>query len=231
MGCAHERRSAPSATRCAARTGWASLPLPDMDPIIVASTIAAGSTGVVAIAGFFINWLTTKRTVSAGTENTIRALEAARSDRIWDKKAATYTDAIAGLRHMQGVRSRQLTSTIVTEGPPPKLSDPPVNWADLEARILAFASPTVLEAFQAASDAGLKTRHLYREWDEARRPQSGVMRSPDELRQALRAAVQAADAKDDALIDAMRADLYGEAGRPAAYFFFTGCIRTTSSNG
>jgi len=43
-----------------------------MSPTIIAAIIAAGSTGIVALAGFFFNWFTTRRTVAAGSDNTIR---------------------------------------------------------------------------------------------------------------------------------------------------------------
>ena len=68
-----------------------------MSPAIEAAWIAAGvslaslgGTVVVAIGGFRNTRRATTQTVSAGTADTVRALDAARSDRLWDKQTATY---------------------------------------------------------------------------------------------------------------------------------------------
>jgi hypothetical protein len=126
-----------------------------MSPTIVAAIIAAGSTGIVAIAGFFFNWSSTKRTVAAGTGNTARVLETARSDRVWDKRATAYVDAITAVQWQQARRRR----TLFAAGNSGRLlpeEKSPVDWGNLQGQLFAFAAPAVLIALKDANDAGLR---------------------------------------------------------------------------
>jgi hypothetical protein len=98
---------------------------------------------------------------------------------------------------------------------------PPVDWAELGPRLFAFASPAVLKAFQAASGAGIQARTRYRKWEESAREvralrvdlEPGTMAFLHSVEEATRRAVQAANDKDDALIEAIRVDLHGGQGR------------------
>ena len=110
---------------------------------------------------------------------------------------------------------------------PPVLPEPPVIGAELEARLLAFASPAVLKALQAASAAGLKLSGLYSTWNaiagqkrEASELRAQGIPQPDsapgalrEAREAVMGALREANSADDALIETIRVDLHGETGR------------------
>ncbi len=209
--------------------------LPGMNPIIAAALIALGGSITsllgavgVAISGYRNTKKVTEKTVQASTGNTIRALDAARGDRLWDKQATAYVDAIAGVRWQQLRRQRQLNT--LDPGDPLPADKSPVDWDELEARLLAYASPAVLLALKTASDAGRKARDLYNTWtfmaDDERRSNdlrgAGIAAParPAQIlidaAEAVRPAIQHANDKDDALIDAIRTDLHGKAGRALA---------------
>jgi hypothetical protein len=82
-----------------------------VDPIIAAALISAGATIVsvsatafVAIRAYHTTWTTNAETIQAGVENTIRVLDGARNDRIWDKRAEAYVDALRYLHRTQTER-------------------------------------------------------------------------------------------------------------------------------
>lgn len=68
-----------------------------MNPAVEAAFIAAGSTAIVAIAGFLTTWATTIRTIKANSDNNMRALDAAWEERLLEKKAAAYGPVMAML--------------------------------------------------------------------------------------------------------------------------------------
>ena len=109
-----------------------------------------------------------------------------------------------------------------------------MDWNELQGRLFAYASPAVLVALKAASDAGLEARARYRDWQDmvAREVDTNLAGGPGRpvdvtatpavlaAAQAVRPAVQAANAKDDALVEMIRADLHrrpGEPPRPNAF--------------
>lgn len=144
-----------------------------MDATLIAAIIAAGSTGIVAVAGFLTTGAVSRQTIEASTDNTVRALDAAREEQVWQQRAAAYVDAIMAVQWQQGRRHRQLST--LSQGVPliPESSreaeKPPVDWAELSPRLFAFASLAVLRAFQAASDAGIEARKRYRTWEDSGR--------------------------------------------------------------
>src|SRR5438876_12442428 len=82
-----------------------------MDPVEIAAIIsgcfAVGSVGLtayVAVKGFRSTRDATDRTIKAGSQDTIRALNAARDDRLWEKRAAAYEETIAYLLYRQQKR-------------------------------------------------------------------------------------------------------------------------------
>jgi hypothetical protein len=176
-----------------------------------AAIVSGGWTALVAIVGSRSTKAATRQAIEANTADTIRALEAARKDHVWDKQAATYVDAIVGIRYQQRKRRAHVGTTIV--GEPPEVSDPPSNLREVEARLLAYASPKVIQAFTATNDAWEKAQHLYEEWQAAGNPEGGVVTPREELRQALRLASRDADEKEDVLIETIRVDLLGEEGK------------------
>ena len=183
-----------------------------MDPTIAAALIGVGGATLVAITSFL-----TTRAITA------RQLADAHQSRIWDKQAATYTDAMTGVQWRTARRNRELAMIKWTGREPPGDTPSPVDWTELQGRLFAFASPQVLAALQAAGKAGReaesRTTHLFGLITFAVEPGEQWNRatdSTDEIERAIEAAdraAQAANDKDDALIDAIRADLHGEKGR------------------
>jgi hypothetical protein len=185
-----------------------------VNPIVAAALIAGGASALVAVTGF----LTTR-------SMTVRQLAAARQSRLWDKQAAIYADAVSAIRWQQDRRHHEFFALEHGGGRPPK-EKPPVDWVELQGRLFAFASPEVLTALKAASDAGLLARgmcnQLYflirnavdadRAFDRENDSTDEIERVIDETRQAVR---DAGD-RDDVLIDVIRADLQGERGRALA---------------
>jgi hypothetical protein len=143
---------------------------------------------------------------------------------IWDKQAATYTDAIVAVQWRTTRRNKELAMIeMLGREPPGNTPSSPVDWTELQGRLFAFASPEVLSALRAAGYAGEQAErlatHLFglitftvspgEQWNRA-------TDSTDEIERAIESAdcaAQAANDMDDALIDAIRADLHGEKGR------------------
>jgi hypothetical protein len=189
--------------RMATSSGGANLT--PINPTIAAALVAVGGSGLIAIASF----LTTRSMV-------VRQLVAARQSRPWDKQAAAYTDAITAIRWQQARRLRELL-VIERGGSLLPEEKPPVDWGELQGRLFAFASPGVLVALKAASDAGiqaegfrLEVSGLIRKADIMGEHWERETDTTDQIERVIvtaRQAVQAANDKDDALIDVIRADL------------------------
>lgn len=185
-----------------------------MDPTIAAAIIGIGGSVLVAVTSFL-----TTRAITG------RQLADARQSRIWDKQAATYTDAIAGVQWRTARRNRDLATIKLLGRQPPDSAhgNTPVDWAELQGRLFAFASPQVLAAVKTAGDAGQEaerlTTHLFGLITFAVSPSGQWNRSADSTDEIERAigsadrAAQTANDRDDALIDTIRADLHGEKGR------------------
>jgi hypothetical protein len=126
-----------------------------MSPVIEAAWIAT-VTGCVGIISTAVVALSGHRTT---VKTSKRGLDAAHRERMWDRQADAYVNAIAGIRHQQKIRESRM-STIRFDPPAPAPASP-VDWAELEPRLLAYASPSVIAALKAASDAGIKHRGFY----------------------------------------------------------------------
>src|SRR5260370_4622017 len=129
----------------------AHLTWPTMDPTIPAAIIGVGGSVLVAVTSFL-----TTRAVTG------RQLADARQSRIWDKQAATHTDAIAGVQWRTARRNRDLATIKLLGRQPPDSAhgNSPVDWAELQGRLFAFASPQVLAAVRTAGDAGQEAARL-----------------------------------------------------------------------
>ena len=67
---------------------------------IISGCFATGSvflTAAVAVIGFRTTRSVTAKAVAAGSQDTVRALNAARDDRLWEKRAAAYEETVAYL--------------------------------------------------------------------------------------------------------------------------------------
>lgn len=195
-----------------------------MNPSIEAAWIAGSSgflgvlvgvtgTAVVARLGFKSTRAATDATVAGGVASVQDQIEADRRTRIWEKQAAAYTDAFAGIRHRQKVR-QVLMQGIIT-GTEPERPPVPVDWVQLEAQLLAYASPEVIEELKAAGTAGAKYESEVRLWhtyvEQARHVPVitlPVGSRPAAAREAAEKALAEANLLDDRLMDRIRAELH-----------------------
>jgi len=136
-----------------------------MDPLVTAAWIAAGTsivslagTVAVAIVGFRAAEKVGSAANAAAASNTKHFVNATRDDHLWEKRARAYEDVLAhttfrSLRVDLTLRPSRLNKR-EQEGMEKLFevygSD---SWLDVHARMLAYASAEVLEAFLSASDA------------------------------------------------------------------------------
>jgi hypothetical protein len=184
-----------------------------MNLVVEAALIGVGGSVIVAVVAFLSSFFTTRR-----------QLGDAQRARVWDKQAAAYVDAVTAVRWQQERRQRQFRAlargTVLVASDAVRAEQAPVDWSELGPRLFAFASPAVLKAMQAASYAGIEARSRYQKWEESVREaramdvdkEPHVMANLHSGHQAAKQALQAADDKDDALIEAIRVDLHGKAG-------------------
>lgn len=114
-----------------------------MDSQTSAALIAALSAGGVAIVGFITNLRTTTRT-----------LDAARDQRLWEKQAEVYEEILAFCAYRQASRQRiiSLGDSPDTQAGLQRLlgSYEPPSWFQMQARVIAFGSVEVEQAFRNA---------------------------------------------------------------------------------
>ena len=189
-----------------------------MDPTVTAAAIGVTGTVIVGLAGFGATTWTTRQTTAS-----------ARESRIWDKRAATYVDMLAAIQNRRitrmalisdlGNRSpfegRPVVSTHGANGEGP-------DWHDLEARLQAFASESVLTAVQASSTAAADFHRAASSfWPEiyerlppaATEAAAELAEATDQAREAVEEVRKAADDADDEVVKRIRAELQGR-GRP-----------------
>ena len=68
--------------------------------------MSLGGTVAVAIAGFRNTRRATTQTVEAGTADSVRAFDAARAYRLWDKQTATYEETTSTYLLFRRVKRR-----------------------------------------------------------------------------------------------------------------------------
>ena len=179
-----------------------------MNPLVEAAWIALIGVGV-GVGGT----VTVARIGFTSTAKAIRKqIEAERDGRIWDKQAAAYTDAIAGIIHRQKIR-QGLWAFVLTMTEPPR-PESPVDWRELQPRLLAYASPDVLDALSAAGTAGQKFEQLVGLLNDYRQevpPDAVAARPPGTDRAAIEKALAEANRLDDVLIDQIRKELHARA--------------------
>jgi hypothetical protein len=90
--------------------------------------------------------------IDASATTVVAQIEADRRNRLWEKQAAAYVDAIKSVQHLREIRASQVRS-ILTGSPPP--TDPsPVDSDDVAARLVAYASPEIVGKLRDAFEAG-----------------------------------------------------------------------------
>jgi hypothetical protein len=201
-----------------------------VNPTVEAAWIAAGVAGLgiagtatVAIAGFRSTKNATVRTIAASTANTMASLAAAREDRLWDKRAAAYEEVIAALQYRQMKRQHELRMYRLDEDSEQQLKDffasyEPPGWFQAQARLRAYASDEVWEAFEATRQADVEVSGRYRQWKmladdnrlavESGRPGAATDgQTTINARRAVNPAVEEAETRDEAVVKLIRDEL------------------------
>jgi hypothetical protein len=205
-----------------------------MDPTVTAALISGGalilSGGWTAFVAFTTTRnarQTTQATIDAAAENTARALDAAREERIWDKRAEAYLDALRLVHQRQDSRAKTMRRLREDEETGESIQESIdglrlPGWPDAELRLLAYASPQVIDAVQASRQAHeqllvvLEASAQVRDWSKNSEHNAPPGTQGSELREAIVPGLKHAADTDTALLAAIRADLHSMPSHAAA---------------
>lgn len=198
-----------------------------MSPLVEAAWIGAITGGVgiistatVAITGARTTRKVTDRTNKAATANTVLALDAARADRLWDRRADAYIDALRFLQSRQALREEAVRTARFDRQGEDRIRQwlssftMPEDWLGVEARMLAYASQPVFDALRESGQANEAIDAARQEWETAREQVGAAPtaeRAASDVRtafDAIKSAIEHADGKDEELLAAIRADLH-----------------------
>lgn len=199
--------------------------LPPVDSLIVAALIGAGATIIsvsatafVAVRAYHTTRTTNAETIQAGVENTVRVLDGARDDRIWDKRAEAYVDALRFLHRTRTEREEMAHTGRYVQEAEQQLEDWRAGmltpqWREIQSRLLAYASQPVLDALQASEQAIGRFREAFQNWKWARDNAGTDEEAPTEadvraVEDRIRPAMEEASRRDEALLEAIRAELH-----------------------
>lgn len=203
-----------------------------MNPTIEAASIAAGvsvislgGTVLVAVSGFRNTTKTNGKTIDAGADQLVRTLDAARDDKLWDKRTMTYEEITAYLLYIQAkrrleARRRKYRMDAEFEAANDRLLGEykPASWWALQGRLAIYGSDEAIAAFEASHNAdnevaGALFRLTSLNQDATDASSSGLAaQTPDmteirAVREELEEARKRADAADQALAKLARAEL------------------------
>jgi len=162
--------------------------------------------------------------IAASAATVSAQIEADRRSRIWEKKAAAYTDAIAMIMHRQDVRQGMWHSMIT--GTEPDRPASPVDARKVEAELITYASDEVMDATREAGKAGQEFELAVSIWNSenqqirdlaaSRIPASGLpsQSQPGRTRDDAERKLRDANHLDDTLIDAIRHELHASTTVP-----------------
>ena len=206
-----------------------------MDSLVAAAWIGAitGGVGIVGTATVAITAARTTRRITdrtnkAATANMVLALDAARAERLWEKRADAYVDALKLLRRRQALRGEAVrTARFDRQGEELirqwlnsfKMPD---DWQGIEMRMLAYASQPVFDALRDSALANDAINAARQNWEEAREqvsaaPTAGQAVSDVRIAfDAIKSAIEQADGRDEVLLAVIRADLHD---RPSTALF------------
>jgi hypothetical protein len=203
-----------------------------VNPTIAAAFISGG-VGVVGVVGTAVTaWIgsrntrrATEQAIGAGAASTRATLTAAREGRQWDLAAAVYEETLAEVLHRQSKLHYEVRSARFGEESEQKIKDffstyEPLGWIRIQARLTAYASDRVLDAFEATRTANLTVQGLYRRRvsadDEKLAAEQGRPQAAHESQEAIDAnalhiklmvALEDAWNKDSTLIEVIRDEL------------------------
>ena len=129
-----------------------------MDATIAAALIT-GAVGAVGIVG----------TVVASTASTRATLAAAREHRLWERRAVAYEEFLTALLIRQAKRRYGLREDVLDETAVDRLEtiyddSDPLGPPETQARLAAYASDAVLEAFRFAGQAHIQVLAQYQQY-------------------------------------------------------------------
>ena len=197
-----------------------------MDATITAAWIGGGAvilsggwTALVAVTSARNARRTNQATLDAAAKNTARALDAAREDRIWDKRADAYVEALYLTRNRQERRGDMTRTIRLDQASEESRQQWLANFklpdeVGMEMRLLAYASEPVLAAARATGAANAEAENAYLYWkaliEEAQRsaPDAPIRAQAGGAQKAMQTAVDASIKADEGLLDAIRADLH-----------------------
>jgi hypothetical protein len=196
-----------------------------MDTTTAVLLIGVGGTVVLAVTALLTTRAIAARTIEAASSGLLRMLDAARDDRLWQRKADAYTTAIRLLQHRLAVREsanrifgydedadRRTAELLGAFAGPEEL--------EVSASLLTYASPVVFAALQACFEANENFGRLVRAWESLATQSRGAAQAVLEgrpvaaageileAREAAQAALDQAKARDTELIEAIRSDLH-----------------------
>jgi len=188
--------------------------LPCMGQVVDAAWISVSGTAVVGAAGF-----------GAAIYTARRSLASARERRLWDHRAKVYVDAIAAVHYRQNRRNYRMRANRLDDQTKKheeaflaEYKQP--DFFELEARLIAFASPEVVTAMQKSSTAHLDAMDAFASEQIAVLAQkaSGEPVGDDQISRLLQSTMstgarEEADKADDTVIELIRKDLHGR-GQP-----------------
>jgi hypothetical protein len=144
-----------------------------MDPTVITAAIGVGGTVIVGVVGFWSTKTASDKAAQVATDNTARALDAARDERIWDRRARAYEQSVAALLYRRQQRRQELAELValpaaglrplgrtyalwqeqVSLPDHPFFDRYPSGWFEVEGTLLAYATPKVITALDAARQA------------------------------------------------------------------------------
>lgn len=177
---------------------------PRMKPVVEAALVGMGGSVIVAIVAFVTTWAVTRRTLNAD-----------RDRRLWEKESAAYELMLSELMRIQAVRQKLLRSDSVPDMATEFFdSRESPSWTQAEGMLLAYAPQAVHDAL-GESVAGydvaagclfaLRVAEFKAENDDP--DKELAMGRVDLYSRKLKTALIAADQKDQALANAIRAQL------------------------
>jgi hypothetical protein len=202
--------------------------------------------------------------IKAAAENTARTLDAALGERIWERRARAYEQSIGALLYRQYRRREDQAQLNGPPRPPaawqerlslershlfshlfaenvsaperPFFDRYPGGWFEVEGALLAYATPKVITALNAAREADDAARNALADcWqllperdfvvrvlpedsdaspEEAPTPDANAQAKLEKAAKALESAFEEADRKDDDLINAIRGELDAKPSQP-----------------
>jgi hypothetical protein len=194
-----------------------------VSPIVEAALIAGGvslvslaGTVAVAVSGFRNTRKVTSQTIQAALNGTLMGLDAAREERLWERKSAAYEVILSGLMDRAAWRrshrpERWMDQALKFLEEFLRGGYTPAEWNETQSRLFAYAPDDAMTAYIAIRRADVDIAECWRAWAKlSGEPEDGSLPSAEATAAALNQAVSTMDAcdeRDNELAKILRADL------------------------